>query len=105
MTGSAVPGFLPSVHGLPFANAFPPGPTLRIGPLDTRLLGIGDASTGLCGGMALTARDLFEAGVAAPSGPASPPENGSPRFRALVLYRSAAYQWQTVTVQMLCPCN
>ncbi|MCJ7709724.1 MAG: hypothetical protein MUQ32_02735, partial [Chloroflexi bacterium] len=72
----AVPGFLPSVHGLPFANAFPPGPTLRLGFLDPRLVGFGDASAGLCGGMALTARDLYEAGLAAPDG-ADPPANGS----------------------------
>jgi hypothetical protein len=78
-----VPGFLPSVQGLSFANAFPPGPTLRLGPLDPRIVGFGDASAGLCGGMALTARDLYEAGLSAPEG-ADPPANGSPRFRSIV---------------------
>ena len=62
-----VPRFRPSVYGLAFANTFPPGPTLRLGPLDPRIIGIGDASAGLCGGMALTARDLWAAGVAAPT--------------------------------------
>ena len=60
-----------------------PGPTLTFAGLDPRRLGFGDASAGLCGGMALTARDLYEAGVAAPADTA-PPANGSPRFRALV---------------------
>ena len=34
---NAVPGFVPSVHGLHFANRWPSGPTLRFGPLDPRL--------------------------------------------------------------------
>jgi hypothetical protein len=78
-----VPGFLPSVHGLHFANAFQPGPTVRLGRIDPRAVGIGDASSGLCGGMALTARDLWAAGVPSPHG-GTPPANGSRRFRALV---------------------
>ncbi len=83
MIERVVPGFLPSVHGLHFANAFPSGPTVRLGPIDPRVVGIGDASSGLCGGMALTARDLWAAGVPAPDG-ARPPANGSRRFTALV---------------------
>ena len=62
MSANAVPGFLPSTHGFAFANAWPPGPTIRIGPLDPRRLGIADASAGLCGGMVMTVRDLFESG-------------------------------------------
>ncbi len=104
----AVPGFLPSVHGLPFANAFPPGPTLRLGPLDPRLLGFGDASAGLCGGMALTARDLFEAGLSAPAGEAAgakqpgvagSPANGSARFRALVRRQVQSLDWLRVPLR------
>ena len=33
---NAVPGFVPSVHGLHFANRFPPGPTLKLGFIDPR---------------------------------------------------------------------
>jgi hypothetical protein len=88
----SVPGFLPSVHGLRFANAFPPGPTVRLGPIDPRVLGIGDASSGLCGGMALTARDLWAAGVRAPGG-ALPPLNGSRQFRALVRRQVQSLDW------------
>ena len=72
MGTNAVPGFLPSVHGLRFANAFPPGPTLTFAGLDPRRVGFGDASAGLCGGMALTARDLYEAGALAPVDAAQP---------------------------------
>ncbi|MCJ7709989.1 MAG: hypothetical protein MUQ32_04080 [Chloroflexi bacterium] len=97
-TSGAVPGFLPSVHGLPFANAFPPGPTLRLGPLDPRLVGLGDASAGLCGGMALTARDLYEVGLTAPDG-AGPPANGSPRFRALVRRQIQSLDWLRVPLR------
>ena len=35
---SIVPGFLPSTHGLHFANRFPPGPAVRLGPFDTHLV-------------------------------------------------------------------
>ena len=101
MTANAVPGFRPSVHGLPFANAFPPGPTLRIGPFDPRVVGFGDASAGLCGGMALTARDLYEAGVVAPPDQTTPPENGSPRFRALVRRQVQSLDWLRVPLRYL----
>jgi hypothetical protein len=95
MVERAVPGFLPSVHGLHFANAFPPGPTFRLGPLDPRVLGIGDASAGLCGGMALTARDLWAAGFAAPP-ETEPPANGSRRFNALVRRQVQSLDWLRV---------
>ena len=97
---NAVPGFLPSVHGLRFANAFPPGPTLTFAGLDPRRLGFGDASAGLCGGMALTARDLYEAGVAAPAD-AAPPANGSPRFQALVRRQVQSLDWFRVPLRYL----
>jgi hypothetical protein len=101
MTANAVPGFHPSLHGLPFRNAFPPGPTLRLGLFDSRLVGIGDASAGLCGGMALTARDLYEAGVCAPTGDGTPPANGSPRFRALVRRQVQSLDWMRVPLRYL----
>ncbi|MFL5756772.1 MAG: hypothetical protein ACJ77N_10795 [Chloroflexota bacterium] len=86
MRTAVVPGFLPSVNGFRFTNAWPPGPTIKVGPLDPRWIGIGDARDGLCGGMVVAAKDLFEAR----SGPVDvPPDtepfaNGSPRFRAIV---------------------
>ena len=98
MVERAVPGFLPSVHGLHFANAFPPGPTVRLGPLDPRVIGIGDASAGLCGGMALTALDLWAAGVPAPP-ETQPPTNGSRRFKALVRRQVQSLDWLRVPVR------
>ena len=35
---NAVAGFLPSVNGLHFANRWEPGPTVRLGILDPRLV-------------------------------------------------------------------
>jgi hypothetical protein len=100
MTSNAVPGFLPSTHGLRFANAYAPGPTIRFIGLDPRILGIGDAAAGLCGGMALTARDLFEAGLRAPADRV-PPVNGSPRFRALVRRQVESLDWLRVPLRYL----
>ncbi len=89
---NAVPGFLPSTHGLHFANRFPPGPTLRLGLIDPRIVGIGDATAGLCGGMSWLVRERFEAGR-----PIEPdmeaPANGSPLFRALVRRQVLSLDW------------
>ena len=89
---NAVPGFLPSLHGLHFANRFPPGPTLTFGPIDPRWVGIGDASAGLCGGMSWLVRERFEAGLAVPTATEAP-ANGSPLFRALVRRQVLSLDW------------
>ncbi len=91
-TANAVPGFLPSTHGLRFANRYPPGPTLRLGPIDPRWVGIGDASAGLCGGMSWFVRERFEAGLPIPSD-AEAPANGSVLFRALVRRQVLSLDW------------
>ena len=98
MTRAAVPGFLPSQHGFHFANRWPAGPTVTFGPFDPRILGIGDASAGLCGGMVTTARDLFEAGIAPPAD-TEPPANGSPRFRAIVRRQVESLDWLRVPLR------
>jgi hypothetical protein len=61
-----VPGFRPSTSGLHFANDFPEVPlrTIEVLGIDMEL---GDASKGLCGGMAYAARDYFEAGATPPA--------------------------------------
>jgi hypothetical protein len=92
MSENAVPDFLPTRNGFHFANRFPPGPTIRVGPLDPRWIGVGDAKDGLCGGMAFTVRDLFEAGVAAPPD-REPPANGSPRFKSIVRRQVQSLDW------------
>ncbi len=98
MSSAVVPGFLPSLHGFHFANRWPAGPTVALGPFDPRILGIGDASAGLCGGMVTTARDLFEAGIAPPLD-ADPPANGSPRFRAIVRRQVESLDWLRVPLR------
>lgn len=98
VSSGAVSGFLPSRHGFRFANRWPPGPTVRLGPLDFRNLGLGDASSGLCGGMVASVRDLFEAGIAPPPDP-TPPPNGSPRFRYIVRRQVQSLDWLCVPLR------
>jgi hypothetical protein len=97
VTANAVPGFLPSVNGFPFPNSWPSGPTLTFGPIRTPILGFGDASAGLCGGMVMTVRDLFEAGIPMPAG--SQPANGSPRFQAIVRRQVESLDWLRVPLR------
>lgn len=75
MTTRMVPGFLPSTNGFRFANSFPRVPVRRIGVPGVLSLPIGDASNGLCGGMAFAARDYFEADRPPPD-LANPPGDG-----------------------------
>lgn len=98
MRSAAVAGFLPSVHGFRFANRWPPGSTVTFGPFDPRVIGIGDAADGLCGGMVATVRDLFEAGVAPPPD-AEPPVHGSPRFRWIVRRQVQSLDWLRVPLR------
>jgi hypothetical protein len=95
---ATVEGFLPSAHGFHFANAWPPGPTVRFGPVDPRWIGIGDAADGLCGGMVYAAGDLFLAGVAVPAD-REPFANGSARFKAIVRRQVESLAWLTVPIR------
>jgi hypothetical protein len=76
-----VTGFLPSSNGFRFANRWPRGtPFVRLpGPIPITL---GDASSGLCGGMALAVADLFHARRSPPPW-TSPPGAGSAGFAYL----------------------
>ena len=97
-SANAVPGFLPSTHGLRFANRFTPGPTVRLGPIDPRWVGVGDASSGLCGGMSWFVRERFDLGLSVPGGTEAPP-NGSPLFRALVRRQVLSLDWLRTPVR------
>jgi hypothetical protein len=77
-----VPGFLPSTSGFRFANSFPQVPVRRIGIPGVISIPIGDASDGLCGGMAFAARDYFEASRSVEQNAAAP--SGGPLFEYLV---------------------
>ena len=74
--------FLPSRHGFRFSNSFAAGPVVTMRLLG-RTLPLGDATRGLCGGMAFAVRDYFDEGVAVPE-IADPPDPGSPLFNYLV---------------------
>lgn len=76
-------GFLPSTHGFRFPNRFPRVPVRRIGIPGIVSVPIGDASNGLCGGMAFAARDYLEARRPPPQDH-SPPDEDTPLFRYLV---------------------
>ena len=89
---NAVPGFLPSAHGLHFSNRFPPGPTVRLGFIDPRWVGVGNAEAGLCGGMSWFVRERFETGLPMPAD-TSTPDNGSPLFRAIVRRQVMSLDW------------
>ena len=66
---------------------------MRLGPFDTRWIGgLGDASAGLCGGMAWYVRERFAAGLPIPRDTEAP-ENGSPLFRALVRRQVLSLEW------------
>lgn len=80
MPGRSVPGFIPSISGFRFNNAFPRVPLRFIGIPGVIRIPIGDASNGLCGGMVFAARDYFEAGRP------PPPDTTPPSSRRLFDY-------------------
>jgi hypothetical protein len=78
-----VEGFLPSQHGFRFSNEFPPGPVVRVRLLGLGSVPFGDATRGLCGGMAFAVRDWFDTGRPIPDRK-EPPIPGSELFNYLV---------------------
>lgn len=78
-----MPGFLPSTSGLHFVNYYPHEPTLTITLPLGRVLPIGDAANGLCGGMAFTVADYYEAKQAVPAD-TGPPAPGTPLYQFIV---------------------
>lgn len=89
---NAVAGFLPSVNGLHFANRWDSGPTVRLGFIDPRVVGVGDAAAGLCGGMSWFVRERFEAGQPIPAD-VTAPANGSPLFKSIVRKQVQSLDW------------
>ena len=66
MESGSVPNFLPSTNAFRFTNTFSPAPTVRIHLGIVGTVGVGDASQGVCGGMAFAVRDYFEANLPPP---------------------------------------
>ena len=88
MATNVVEGFLPSRHGLHFANAWPSHRAwVRLGPLR---LPIGNTARGLCGGMAFVARDRFEHCLAVPFVTAAP-SPGEALFDEIVDRQNASF--------------
>jgi hypothetical protein len=84
-----VEGFTPSMSGLQFANDFPEGTKAipwvpaSISFPGGRSLTVNDASAGLCGGMAFTAIDYFEA-KRSPDPRTAVPGSDDPLFKHIV---------------------
>ena len=95
---NAVTGFLPSVNGLHFANRWESGPTVRLGVIDPRWVGVGDAKGGLCGGMSWFVRERFGAGQPIPADTTAP-LNGSTLFKAIVRRQILSLGWMRVPLQ------
>jgi len=83
MASNAVPGFLPSTHGLRFANRFPAQATIFVRVAGRTILGVGNAANGLCGGLCTVTRERFEAELP-PWDETDPPTGGAPHFGELV---------------------
>jgi hypothetical protein len=83
--------FRPSTHGLHFDNRWPAGTPNFVFPVP--ILGrvrIGDASDGLCGGMAFTVADLFLAGRRPPAR-TDAPAGGTPLFEYIAARLLASF--------------
>jgi hypothetical protein len=78
-----VPGFLPSTSGLHFTNYYPHEPEMTVPLPMGRMLPIGDAANGLCGGMVFTVCDYFQARQAIPAD-TDPPAAGTPLYEFIV---------------------
>jgi hypothetical protein len=74
-----VADFTPAANGFRFTNSFPPAPTVRIDLGPVGVVGLGDASQGVCGGMVFAARDYFEAARSVPD-LQTPPAEGTALF-------------------------
>jgi hypothetical protein len=83
MASARVSDFRPSTSGFHFPNQFPSEPAGEVPLPDGRVLSLGNAANGLCGGTVFSVRDYFEAGRQPPSD-VSPPAEGSPLFEYLV---------------------
>jgi hypothetical protein len=82
MVSVRVPMFLPSRNGLHFTNSWPSEPDFTINLLGQNVP-IGNASDGLCGGMAYTVYDLYQARLLPPPATVNPAA-GTPLYNYIV---------------------
>jgi len=72
--------FLPSQDGLAFTNSWPSEPAVVL-PTPFGKINIGNAASGLCGGMVFAVLDFWHAGI---QPPATRPAPGEPLYRYIV---------------------
>jgi hypothetical protein len=72
--------FLPSQDGFAFTNSWPSEPAITV-PTPFGKIGIGNAASGLCGGMVFAALDYWHTGTAPP---AARPAPGQPLYHYVV---------------------
>jgi hypothetical protein len=95
MVSVRVPEFLPSRNGLHFTNSWPNEPNYTLDILGQRV-SLGNASQGLCGGMAYTVSDLYQARQLPPAQTANPAA-GSPLFNYIVARLTNSFDAPDVT--------
>ena len=78
-----IPGILPSRNGLHYPNSWPDEPDITFNVPPFPPLTLGNASSGLCGGMVFAVRDLFHAGLLPPPATKNPADN-TPAFKYIV---------------------
>jgi len=95
MVSVRVPEFLPSRNGLHFTNSWPSEPNYNLSFLGQNVP-LGNASKGLCGGMAYTVNDLYQARLLPPPATANPAE-GTPLFNYIVARLTNSFDEADVT--------
>jgi hypothetical protein len=95
MVSVRVPMFLPSRNGLQFTNSWPSEPNYSISVLGQTVT-LGNASMGLCGGMAYTVNDLYQSGLL-PAPVTVNPAEGTPLFNYIVARLTNSFDEADVT--------
>jgi hypothetical protein len=95
MVSVRLPKFLPSTNGFRFTNSWPSEPNYTISLLGQQVT-LGNASEGLCGGMAYAVGDLYQARLLPPPETANPAE-GTPLFNYIVARLTNSFDEADVT--------
>ena len=90
-----VAGFLPSQNALHFDNNHWPNVPNYTVSIFNHDITVGNASSGLCGGMVFAVRDLFEAHLPAPA-TTTPPDPGTPLFNYIVAGLTRTFTFKNV---------
>lgn len=96
-----VTNFRPSVNGFHFPNSWPEGTFHTVLDLGITQIPLGDASNGLCGGMAYAALDYFEQGRLPSPQTTPPPGQGDPLFDYLVSRLWDSFDLPDLPVELL----